>query len=367
MVDELLKRVRGYWYRLLSLDCQQSIWVESEELGKIRVIKHRRKRYHVRIPEEFDRKVVVRLKGIGKARGNKKGDLYLHVWLNKGQDVRRSLWLPETLASEGGKKELVLNGRRINMVIPANSHSGLVVRLRGLGREARIPIRDPLLKLHRGDMLVKLFFYPKTISPNYGGIVNLSTEVLAQEGWIYRALDEVIDKMGMASFSTQNLQAGEIAEQFNESGWRGIFRTLESHLNLKHLNITVDTSSTIVQPGNCTHYVWRQNDTATRHYLISINSQYIDNPFSVAAILAHELCHVVYTERIDDGTDTDKTFEHNQATWDAERTVDLLVCMFRLGEFRLRFARDNRISLGYFNLVSFERMQVIVSRKLDSI
>jgi hypothetical protein len=41
--------------------------------------------------------------------------------------------------------------------------------------------------------------------------------------------------------------------------------------------------------------------------------------------------------------------------------------MFRMGEFRLRFARENRISLGYFDPVSFERMQVIVSRELDSI
>ena len=47
-----------------------------------------------------------------------------------------------------------------------------------------------------------------------------------------------------------------------------------------------------------------------------------------------------------------------------EQTVDLLVFMFKIGEFQLRVSRDQRLAIGYFNQGVFERMQVIVSRKL---
>jgi hypothetical protein len=40
--------------------------------------------------------------------------------------------------------------------------------------------------------------------------------------------------------------------------------------------------------------------------------------------------------------------------------------MFRIGEFQLRVARDTRLTLGYFDQTVFERMQVIVARKLGS-
>jgi hypothetical protein len=50
-----------------------------------------------------------------------------------------------------------------------------------------------------------------------------------------------------------------------------------------------------------------------------------------------------------------------------ERMVDLLVFMYRMGEFQLRVARDRRLTLGYFNQKIFERMQVIVSKKIDSV
>jgi hypothetical protein len=46
-----------------------------------------------------------------------------------------------------------------------------------------------------------------------------------------------------------------------------------------------------------------------------------------------------------------------------ERTIDLLVVMFKLGEFQIRTSRDKRLTLGYFNQEVFERMQVIVARK----
>ncbi len=55
-----------------------------------------------------------------------------------------------------------------------------------------------------------------------------------------------------------------------------------------------------------------------------------------------------------------------ESTLEAERTIDLLVFMFKMGEFQLRVARDKRLTLGYFDQEIFERIQVIVSRKSSS-
>ena len=76
----------------------------------------------------------------------------------------------------------------------------------------------------------------------------------------------------------------------------------------------------------------------------------------------------MYCEKIDDGRELGGYVpKSEEATLEEERTVDLLVFMFKLGEFQLRVARDRRLSLGYFNQEIFERIQVIVSRKLGSL
>ena len=66
---------------LFGLDYERSIWVEEEELGKARVIWHRKKRYAVRIPVRIDRLANLRLTGLGRTKGGRTGDLLLHVWL----------------------------------------------------------------------------------------------------------------------------------------------------------------------------------------------------------------------------------------------------------------------------------------------
>ena len=89
---------------------------------------------------------------------------------------------------------------------------------------------------------------------------------------------------------------------------------------------------------------------------------FLDNPFSITTILAHELCHVIYYENFEDLTPYYR-LKTNEQTLEGERIVDLLIFMFKLGEFQLRVSRDERITFGYFNQEIFERMQVIVSRK----
>jgi hypothetical protein len=42
----------------------------------------------------------------------------------------------------------------------------------------------------------------------------------------------------------------------------------------------------------------RGSEVVERSYEILIHTDYLSNPFCVAAILSHELCHVLYVERL---------------------------------------------------------------------
>lgn len=361
--------MRRYWNSIFGLDYDRSIWIEEEDLGKEKVIRLKNKQYAVKIPRNIDKNIVLRLRGLGKTIDHKTGDLLLHIWLNKGDDVRKNLWLSETSARNGVDKQLLLDEKKVTMVIPPNSHNGLVIRLKGLGRELSFNWRAPLLHRKRGNVLVQLYIYPDNVTLKYGSFEMLSTEDLALEAWAYRRTDEVIHKIGRSSLPVNPIQAGAIADLFNERGWKAIFHALVGHLQLTHLDIELTTSSSIPMPGRCQKTATSQyNSSVAINYMITINEQFLDNPFLIAAILAHELCHVVYSERIDDAPKSvGYRIKTEQETLEEERTVDLLVFMFKLGEFQLRVARDKRLTLGYFNQEIFERLWIIVSRTLNSI
>jgi hypothetical protein len=290
-------------------------------------------------------------------------------------DLRKSLWLPETVARNGGEKILSSGEDKIIMVIPPKSYNGLVIRLKGLGSVKGFIWRDFKFHQERGNLLVKLCVYPDHIMPQYGSFDMLDTDDMFSEGWVYRKIDQVIDRMGKISFLVQPLQAEAIADLFNEHGWRAIFDALVNHMQIAHFQIEVVTSNSLQSPGNCQQSSYTGKDHLVKSkYKISIDEQFLDNPFSIAAILAHELCHVIYFEIID-GRTMPVQSSHNpnalatrnleqDSALEAERMVDLLVFMFKLGEFQLRVSRDQRITFGYFSQDLFERIQVIVSRKL---
>jgi hypothetical protein len=361
--------MKRYWNRLFGPDYERSIWVEQEDLGREKVIEFKHKRYAVKIPPNINQKAVVRLRGLGKTKKNQTGDLMLHIWLNKGDDIRKDLWLSETYAKNGWDKTLALDYRKITVLIPPNSHDGMTIRLKGLGRELEPNWGAPLLlRRTKGNLLVKLCVYPDTITPRYGSFDLLATEDMALEGWVYQKIDEIIQKIGQASFPDTPIQADGIADLFNELGWRGIFPALVRHLKLSHLNLEFIQSDSNSLPGSCQKTVSMQNNRpVASKYVITIHKQFSDNPFTVAAILAHELCHVIYSERISgEAMMVGNILLSEKGSLEQERSVDLLVFMFKIGEFQLRVARDTRLTLGYFHQEIFERMQVIVAKKLGS-
>lgn len=353
-------------YLLKYLDCEYSIWVEQEELGTEKLLFYKNSRYLVKIPIEIRKKKILRLKGLGKKFGKIKGDLYLHLWLNKGFDVRKDLWLSETSANNGSEMRIFTGEKTVLMKIPPNCYDGLTIRLKGLGIGPERGEGSPFLhREHKGDLLVKLIVYPDKITPEYGLFENLTTEEMALEGWVYLKYDELEKKLGNSLIPSCSISASKIASLFNSGGWKNIYRALLNQFRLDPQIIEISISPYIKNPGHCKRTSVAQNNYQVKSsYIITIHKKYINNPFTFTAILAHELCHIVYYEKID---------EHSKTTWfvdgahevklEEERMVDLLVFMFKMGEFQLRASRDKRLTFGYFNQKIFERMQIIVSKK----
>jgi len=288
--------------------------------------------------------------------------LFIRFFYGGDEDI----WICETSARIGVNKIVLLGEKKIQMSIPPNSHEGLVIRLKGLGRKPVFKWSAPFLHQKSGNLLVKLFVYPDSISPKYGSFETLTTDDMAMEGWVYRMKDELTHKLGESTFNVNPIKADAVADQFNNYGWEGIFYAFIRHLKLTNLNIIINKSDSISLPGSCQKFTVSQNNIPVgSNYEIKIKDQFLGNPFTVAAILAHELCHVIYSERID-SSPRGYTFDvkgNTPVSLDEERTVDLLVFMFKLGEFQLRVSRDQRLTFGYFNQDIFERIQVIASKK----
>lgn len=357
--------MRKFWDRLFDLNDRRSIWIAAEDLGTEKAITHRARQYLVKIPRTIQKKVVLRLKGIGKTRGGQAGDLLLSVWLNQGEDVHLKLWVSESAVRNHQEKPLWLEGKKVMMRLPANAKDGTTVRLMGLGKLADFNWRAPLLDRQHGNLFVKLSVYPDVITPQYGSFDQLDTEDMALEGWVYRKIDEIIAKIGKSALPTQPLQADRVADEFNDYGWRGVFRLLVNHLKLKKINIVLTESASLTVPGSCQKIVqMRDNAPVASSYTITLHTQFLDNPFAVAAIAAHELGHVMVAEWFDKmSLSGEQPQKSAQAILEEERTVDLLAFLYKMGEFQLRTARDQRLTIGYFNQRLFERMQVIVARK----
>jgi len=360
--------MRRYWDRLFRLDDELSLWIEEKDLGTEKLISYRNTSYRVKMPKTMEQTITLRLRGLGKTRFGRAGDLYLHLWLNAGADVRKNLWLSESSAQHGASKKLFTGEQMITVTIPPKSRHDLTLRLRGVGSGPPYsPLAPALSQVKRGNLLVTLCVYSDMITPRYGSFASLSIEDMALEGWVYRTFDEVTQKLGTAILHCNPIQPDVIAERYNTGQWRSIFELLRAHMNLTQVAIELSIAADLPMPGRCECKPAGdpQNPQGVK-YCITIGERFLDNPFAITAILAHELCHVVYSEKLERKLKPGELrFYTNKAMLQIEHTVDLLVFMFKIGEFQLRVARDSRLRLGYFSQDVFERMQVIVAKRVQ--
>lgn len=159
------------------------------------------------------------------------------------------------------------------------------------------------------------------------------------------------------------MTANEVADVFNESGWQALAKLLVARLGLQGANTHVAALASLPVPGQCRRVLLKNQwgRIMSSGFGISIRHDFLDDPFAVVAILSHELCHAIYSRCL--APSLDHVAQPGAELLEEERTIDLLVFMFQLGEFQMRVARKQRLTLGYFNQSLFERMHVILNRK----
>lgn len=345
---------------------EKSIWITEEQLGKVQILRHRGRRIQYRLPEQIGTDFTLRFKGHGKTTDGQTGDLLLHVRVDRGRDLESQLWLSRGQARLGCEKSLRHGRRTVLVSVPRDSSDGQVLRVRGLGKKLPYAWGLPFFFRKRGDLLIKLKAFVDDISPAYRSCDVLRTEELALEGWVYRRIDQVVEKLGNGPLSIQPLTAVRAADLFNQGGWREVAKGLVNHLGLGTVPVAFGATPSLPVPGRCQKTVMTQSGkpVSVSQYVIQIRSEFVSDPFMVTAILAHELCHIIEARHLAESelAPSPKGVELTEM----ERTVDLLVFLFGLGEFQMRVARDQRATLGYFDQEIFERMHVILSRKRDA-
>ncbi len=345
------------------LDDNRTIWLQEHALGTVQALRHRGRKVDYRVPREIDGQVTLRFKGYGRTKDQQTGDLLLCVHVDRGHDVEAPLWLADSESARGCQKDLLVRRRRFAVAVPPGSREGQVVRVPGAGQRTSFRWGLPLFGRKKGDLCARLHVFPDTIAAVYGSIDRMSDEDLTVEGWVYRRIDFVMEKIGAPTFRISPMIAKDAADLFNEGGWRGLAEALVGRLGLGSARIVFRAESALPTPGQCRRAIQKSQGgrVVSCQYEISIRADFLDDPFAVVAILAHELCHAVHSRCLAPGQD--HVSKPGPELLEEERTVDLLVFMFQLGEFQMRVARQRRVTLGYFNQPLFERMHVILGRK----
>jgi hypothetical protein len=346
----------------LLLDRQKFLWITPEQLGSTVCVETYIGEVTIRVPKEFKSGTRLRIPKHGRRLFRWQGDYYVKLLLNDGIDVAGDLWLGHTEAAEGGihtwgPKRLL----RIN--VPKAAPAGGTLRIKNQGLRPKIPLLAPRVQLRNGDLLLKLHVFDEISSPRMVHVENLEADLLAVESWVYRQMDFIQAKLGRR-LSTNPVPAKVIAQCFNSKGWRGIALLLKQHFGLRWQDITFSQDANITNPGLCLTYSKTIFGTTLFRYHIKIRTSFIDNPFAVAAILAHELCHVVVFEWLTpDLVDRMERNLNKAELLEEERLVDLLVFMFGLGQFQVRVSEMTGNTLGYFDQRSFNRMLYIAGKK----
>jgi len=204
---------------------------------------------------------------------------------------------------------------------------------------------------------------------------NMTSQCLKEENKIFEKASAILKReydLAQQVWKTHKMvHVNKVVEAYNHKGVEGVFYLLKSYLKIRY-HVKLSICNAINEPGRCLCKITKStlrdnysNITSTKTYYsdyeIMINQKYINNPFFVASILAHELCHIVYntylaeTENGSTGFYYRNSWGVDDSTTEMEQTVDVLTFVLGLGEFRIR-AKGYGVYMGYLQEPIFNNL-----------
>ena len=357
--------------------------LSEEEVDKKEInYTYKGKVYKVKLPLiEPQKEVKIRLKKIGP-EGK---DLILKLFYNKGAKQYVEHWVEKTALNKGYMGKINIENRVTDFIIDnSNLYSGIVLRNKGkLPFLLTILFRD---RQYRGDVVVKLISYNSDILSGHSFFYNLTDQCLKEENKIFEKASAILrkkyDYINKVWQGQKNVHAVKVAEAYNHNGILGVFNLLKEYLRINDC-VKLSVSNLINEPGRCSckmitttsrsNYSYIESKTQYfEDYEIIINQKYINNPFFVASILAHELCHIVYNkyfytaEKFSGGFYRNSVWDSDASTCDMEQTVDILTFVLGLGEYRIR-AKFYGVFFGYLQEPIFHNLFYFANHNVKEI
>lgn len=301
----------------------------------------------------------------------------IRVRYNKGKTVAKNCWIGKNSLTQSYETVIRVGNRVIKFKVDENANQTYKQKLCSLGILPKISLFSIFRKKYRGDVIVKFHTYDDTLKvfvPKYESLSNTDL------------LDEKLGKSKINSLVKSNsnlfdpkkslenkIDNEELVRQFNIYGVKGVFKTIKNHV-LKGVKVKFSINPGLIEPGVCKSVIktttcygpYSALPTVSKEFTkfhIEINPSYIHNPFVAAAVISHELCHVINNRYLNSHYGSGFAFSSfseyskysNFDKTDEEKTVEVLTIINGLGEYQLRACTFGYI-MGYFSPKVFLRL-----------
>ena len=284
----------------------------------------------------------------------------------------RCIWVSDQVAASGGTVEVPVGNRTLSVKIPPDA-KGRRLRLRKGGE---LPLLRRLLQYDRPDTLLRIRTYDGNVNVLPVSVLDTDTEVLTCQAKISRHVDwlETSRRVHYEWVSDRfelhkaELSFDSVAQAYNRGGNKHVLTRIHEHLGScgdVELGAPQELSGDDVGRCEIERTEWQDSLTGlsrdeTRRYRIVYDERFESNLPMVAAILSHELCHVVYDIYYDRAATYFRTSSPSAPSPDEiqemEERVDTLVCMTGLSRFQIAASRETGRAIGYYPQQAFEWM-----------
>ncbi len=346
-----------------------TVWIDDRDIGRRRSIRVDGRTVAFIVPSFEGPTHELRLPGAGRTTVARTGHVLLTLRRIRGETQSRNVWISADERASGTYIDVRTSAGVLKVRVPPGHPAGRILRLREAGPLPDAGTHEPPPSTRRGDVLLRVLYYTPVLQLRQSSPDELTTEQLALEAMARRRFDEFAKAIPAHFLSKPPLPVARVVDAFNLDGWTAVCACVIGHLEMAAYSIDPPTAESLPPrtAGRCESAVFRPSGRMTHRIAIDIGL--IESPFAVAAVCAHELCHVISNEHLRSHESIAKrgVILEGSAVGSAdieqeEQRVDFMVCCVGLGHFQVYTRRTAEIHMGYYDQQLFERLIGVAMR-----